>query len=217
MDTDGDGEWLDCRPFASSAWRDDDPRVPGRARRVQDREPRDGAGTDRQLQMVGVRAKLVVRSAVDSSRRLSGDAPRGDGVRILRRLLPSQDIDALLGDITEEAPHRSHLWLWGQIAAVIVVGSFRDIRRHPLLALRAVAVGIAVLAVGALMFEPIIRTSLRLSDLVENAWFRSVDRTLLERLNNTAFLVSVTALFYGGLAASGWVVGRLHRRHGITM
>jgi len=138
-------------------------------------------------------------------------------VRILRRLLPSQDIDALLGDITEEAPHRSHLWLWGQIAAVIVVGSFRDIRRHPLLALRAVAVGIAVLAVGALMFEPIIRTSLRLSDLVENAWFRSVDRTLLERLNNTAFLVSVTALFYGGLAASGWVVGRLHRRHGITM
>ena len=138
-------------------------------------------------------------------------------MRILRRLLPSQDIDALLGDITEEAPHRSHLWLWGQIAAVIVVGSFRDIRRHPLLALRAVAVGIAVLAVGALMFEPIIRTSLRLSDLVENAWFRSVDRTLLERLNNTAFLVSVTALFYGGLAASGWVVGRLHRRHGITM
>ncbi len=51
-------------------------------------------------------------------------------MRLLKRLLPSQDIDALLGDIVEESRRRSRLWYWSQI-----VGS----RRRRLVARRAEA------------------------------------------------------------------------------
>jgi hypothetical protein len=47
----------------------------------------------------------------------------------IKRLLPSQDIDALLGDIAEEAPRRSRLWHWCQLLAIVVVASWRDARR----------------------------------------------------------------------------------------
>jgi len=136
---------------------------------------------------------------------------------ILERLLPSQDLDALLGDITEEARRRSGLWYWGQIAAVIVVGSFRDVRRHPLMALRAIAVGFAALVVMALMFQPILYGLLHLTDAVENIWFRSLDHAQRDTFGFSVVLVSVVPMFYGGLAASGWVVGRFHRAHGITL
>jgi hypothetical protein len=66
---------------------------------------------------------------------------------LLERLLPSQDIDALLGDIDEEARRRSPFWYWGQIVAAIVVGSYRAVRKHPFLALRAVGVGLLTLVV----------------------------------------------------------------------
>jgi hypothetical protein len=59
---------------------------------------------------------------------------------MLERLLPSSDIDALLGDIAEEAPRRSRVWYWSQLFAVVVVASWRDVRAHTLLALRAFAV-----------------------------------------------------------------------------
>ena len=62
---------------------------------------------------------------------------------MLRRLLPSHDIDALLGDIAEESRRRSRLWLWMQLAAVLIVGSWHDVRKHRLLALRAVSTGFA--------------------------------------------------------------------------
>jgi hypothetical protein len=135
----------------------------------------------------------------------------------LHRLLPSHDIDALLGDIAEEARHRTRLWYRAQIVAVILVGSWRDIRRHPWLALRAVGVGIAALAVVALVFQPILDTVLRLSDVFQTVWLGSLSRAQRETFGVAVFFVSVTLLFYGGLAASGWIVGRLHREHGITL
>jgi hypothetical protein len=135
----------------------------------------------------------------------------------IEQLLPSEDLAALLGDITEEARHRSTLWYWGQITALLVVGSWRDVRRHPLMALRAIGSGIAALGVIALMFEPILTGVLHLTDSILNNWFPSLARTQTETLRVGVFFVSVTLLFYGGLAASGWIVGRLHRRHGITL
>jgi hypothetical protein len=66
--------------------------------------------------------------------------------QLLQRLLPSQDIDALLGDITEEALQRSRLRYWGQVCAPPVVGSWHDVRRHPALALRAVGIGLFTLS-----------------------------------------------------------------------
>src|SRR5512138_2858613 len=88
----------------------------------------------------------VAGIASSDSRRISRHAPAdGDRMTMLKRLLPSQDIDSLLGDIAEEAPRRSRRWYWSQLLAVVVVASWRDARRHPWLALRAIATGFAAL------------------------------------------------------------------------
>lgn len=131
--------------------------------------------------------------------------------QLLQRLLPSPDIEALLGDITEEARHRSRVWYWAQLVAVVVVGSWRDVRRHPVLALRAIGVGLATLVV---LFAPafvLLRVVRVLSDggyylgpywltLPSNAF-----RWLPSLVNTLAF------------AASGWTIVRFHRSHGIAM
>ena len=65
----------------------------------------------------------------------------------LHRLLPSHDIDALLGDIAEERSRRSRFWYWSQLLAIVVVASWRDIRNHPPIALRAIVTGFATLTV----------------------------------------------------------------------
>ena len=48
----------------------------------------------------------------------------------------------MLGDITEESRRRSRLWYWSQLLAVLLVGSWRDVRRHKGLAFRATVTGI---------------------------------------------------------------------------
>src|SRR5262249_13815668 len=83
------------------------------------------------------------RVAPDNRGRLARHASREDGMTALKRLLPSHDIDALLGDIAEERPRRSRFWYWSQLLAIVVVASWRDIRNHPLVALRAIVTGFA--------------------------------------------------------------------------
>jgi len=131
--------------------------------------------------------------------------------RLLKRLVPTQDFDALLGDITEETPHRSRLWYWTQLAAAFVVGSWRDIRRHPPLALRAIGIGIATLVVVLAPASAMLRVVRVLSEggyylgpywltLPPNAF-----RWLPAVVNPLAF------------AGSGWAIVRVHRAHGITL
>lgn len=125
--------------------------------------------------------------------------------------MPSQDLTALLGDITEEGRHRSTLWYWGQIVATLVVASSRDVRNHPLLALRVLGVGIATLVVAFAPASAMLRVVRVLSEggyylgpywltLPPNAfrWFPGLVNTL-------------------GFAASGWMIARFHRSHGIAM
>jgi hypothetical protein len=129
----------------------------------------------------------------------------------IRSLLPSADIDALLGDINEEAPRRSRIWYGAQLAAVLVVGSMRDVGKHPVLALRAIAVGVLALVVAVSSAPPMLRVVRVLSEggyyvgpywltLPPNAfrWFPGV-------FNTVAF------------AAIGWTIARFHRDHGIAM
>ena len=66
-------------------------------------------------------------------------------MRFFARLLPSHDIDALIGDILEESHRRSRIWRWYQLVALVVVISGRVVRAHPILTLRAIAIGVAVL------------------------------------------------------------------------
>ena len=70
--------------------------------------------------------------------------PRFAG-RLLKRLVPAQNHDALLGDLSEEYQRRrSVTWYFLQILSAVVVGSWKDIRSHQLLAGRAAAVGLFV-------------------------------------------------------------------------
>jgi hypothetical protein len=132
-------------------------------------------------------------------------------VRILRRLLPSQDIDALLGDITEEARRRSRLWYWSQLLAVVAVASWKDIRRHPLLALRAIAVGIATLVVMLAPASALVRVVRVLS---EGGYYVGPYWLTLPPNAIRWLPVLVNAL---GFAASGWTIARVHRAHGVAM
>src|SRR5215469_9094241 len=61
---------------------------------------------------------------------------------LLRHLATSRSIEAISGDIDERYGRgRSRVWYWRQAAVVIVVSTFKDIRNHKLLTLRALIVG----------------------------------------------------------------------------
>jgi hypothetical protein len=131
-------------------------------------------------------------------------------VTLLERLLPSQDIDALLGDIDEEARRRSPFWYWGQIVAAIVVGSYRAVRQHPFLALRAVGVGLLTLVVVFAPASPLLRVVRVLSEsgyYVGPYWLT---------LPPNAFRYLPALVNMLGFAASGWMIARVDREHGIA-
>ena len=133
-------------------------------------------------------------------------------------LLPSADIDALLGDIAEDSRRRSRVWYAAQIVAVVVVGSWRDIRRHPFLALRAVGIGVAAfIALLWFMLGLGLGHVLELTSNVENAWFRSIDPVQLRKFDTAFYFAWSALLWYVALVGSGWIVARVNRKHGIAL
>jgi hypothetical protein len=134
--------------------------------------------------------------------------------RLLKRLVPAQDHDALLGDLSEEYQRRRSLsWHWLQILAAIVVGSWKDTRAHWVLTLRAIAVGAALFWMAGL---------LHLRDRL--AYFQV--ELIYGSSNRPHHWLSVFGphtLVFSGLifvvlfSASGWVIVRLHRAHGIAL
>ncbi len=114
----------------------------------------------------------------------------------LKRLLPSEEIDALLGDIAEEAPRRSRIWYWSQLLAIVVVASWHDTRKHPWLALRAIATGFVALTVC-------FGVALAVGRVLWLLW-----------PYDPLGVVATNAL---GFALSGWAIVRFHRVHGIAM
>src|SRR5215475_7008908 len=61
---------------------------------------------------------------------------------LLRHLATSRNIEAISGDLDERYGHgRSRVWYWRQVAVAIIVSTFKDIRNHKLLTLRALIVG----------------------------------------------------------------------------
>jgi len=134
-------------------------------------------------------------------------------MNVLKRLLPSQDIDALLGDITEEKRLRSSLWYWGQIAAVIIVASFRECRRHPLLTLRATSVGFVAMAAYISLWVELLHGLQQLA-------YAFPDAFSFNQLNDVArrsIVAGVWLMFLAGFSLCGWLVGLLHQRHGIAL
>jgi hypothetical protein len=66
---------------------------------------------------------------------------------LLRTFGSGASIDALIGDLVEEARGRSAWWVWGQALTAIVVTAAAEIRVHPVLTLRAVGTGLASVAI----------------------------------------------------------------------
>ena len=136
---------------------------------------------------------------------------------MLERLLPSRDIGALLGDIAEEAPRRSRLWYWSQLFAVVVVASWRDARKHPWLALRAIATGGATLTAYFGTVQLIGRVIRVLSNggyYLAGHWLTLPSRPLPSPPYDVLTVLAINAV---GFLISGWAIVRLHRSHGIAM
>jgi len=134
----------------------------------------------------------------------------------LKRLLPSHDIDALLGDVAEEQSRRSRLWYWSQLLAIVVVASWRDVRSYPLIALSAFATGCVALTVyfGAVML--IGRVILVLSNggyYVSGYWLTLPNPPGPPHPYDVVIVIAINAL---GFVLSGWAIVRLHRDHGIA-
>jgi len=138
-------------------------------------------------------------------------------MRFLRRLLPSQDIDALLGDIAEESQHRSRLWYWSQLLAIVVVASWRDARSRPLIALRAVATGCVALSIyfgGVVLIGRVIRVLSNGGYYVAGHWLTLPHSPGPPPPYDTLAALAINAL---GFVLSGWAIVRLHRAFGIAM
>jgi hypothetical protein len=149
--------------------------------------------------------------------------PPAFAARLLRRLVPAQDHDALLGDLYEEYQRRRSLaWYWLQTLAAIAVGSWKDIRTHWLLALRAVGTGIAsslvYFAASALMASLISAGLRRLGEgiLVGSHWIHW--RNNWQPATPLLLAIDVFALlFYVGFLVRGRMLGRPHGSYGILL
>jgi hypothetical protein len=135
----------------------------------------------------------------------------------LKRLLPSCDIDALLGDIAEERSRRSPVWYWCQLLAIVVVASWRDVRRHPLLALRAIATGFVALTLyfgGVQLIGRVINVLTNGGYYVAGHWLRLSRPPGPPPPYDAMVVIAIIAL---GFISSGWAIVRFHRAHGIAM
>ena len=143
--------------------------------------------------------------------------PPAFAARLLKRLVPTEDHDALLGDIVEEAPRRSRLWYWSQLLAIVVVASWHDTRKHPWLALRAIATGGVALTLyfgGVQLIGRVIVVLTNGGYYVAGHWLRLSNPPGPPPPYDKVAVLAINAL---GFLLSGWAVVRLHRAHGIAM
>lgn len=129
-------------------------------------------------------------------------------IHVLQRLSPQAD--ALAGDLQEEfGSGRSVLWVWRQVIVAIVVSSVRDLRDHKLLTLKALMMGYGTSWLCVRLTVPWRR--------VLNGWV--LDQLIITLGSHPFVMLWATDLHRYPVtmiagAASGWVVGRLHREHG---
>ena len=128
---------------------------------------------------------------------------------LLERLASGEKRESLVGDLIEQYQDgRSASWYWRQALGSIVTGAASGVRDHKLLALRAVAIGLASMwAFGALA-----RFLLQILWVLSSGgvyfgshWIR-LDYEWIRYRVYIAFLLTLL-----GSAGSGWIVGRFHR------
>jgi hypothetical protein len=138
--------------------------------------------------------------------------------RLLKRLVPGQDHDALLGDLCEECQRgRSIVWYCLQILAAVIVGTLKDIRAHALVAARAIVAG--------LISQQLLVTAIfQFQNVLTGAGFMWGDRWIgLPRYwhwpsyTSWSFAATFHGLQVAGVAMIGWIIVRPHRGHGVTL
>jgi hypothetical protein len=128
----------------------------------------------------------------------------------------------LLGDLVEQyARGQSRTWFWRQTVTAAFVCSLRDVREHKRLTLTAVLMGSGLMFIGtAVLGEPLSRIirSWMLYRVIP-AWMESAFPPPAALPFFGLWVLDLTS--YAPLAAvgtaSGWVVGRLYRQHGVFM
>jgi hypothetical protein len=170
---------------------------------------------------------------------MRSNQPPGIARWLLRHFGSSSNNEAVIGDLNERYLHgQSRVWYWRQVAVAIVVSTFKDIRNHKLLTLRALIVGWLVfwflwarlVQYGVPFIEPA-------TQAVVEALYKSLFavRSLFERgvagpadyfefmsfVRSAGHVENVVWFFYAAFPIlgscivgilSGWIVGRLHRR-----
>jgi hypothetical protein len=127
---------------------------------------------------------------------------------LLKRLGSGPNNDALIGDLAEEYGRgRSRAWYWRQALVAIVVSFCKETRSHSALALRAVAVGWAVIFLyRSLLRAPAMALYAQWSYLPGHTFSNWAVQHFYWYLIHTPVL-----------AFAGWIVARLHRRHQMAM
>jgi hypothetical protein len=119
---------------------------------------------------------------------------------LLKNGLPGSESDHITGDLMEAFQSgRSRIWYWKEVIAAIVIGISKETVKHPLLALRAISFGwgtwfLFYYAVAPKILGPVLKRTFRPSGYPFSSWM-------------LIWLVSSLLV----LAASGWIVARLHR------
>lgn len=112
--------------------------------------------------------------------------------------------DSLVGDIIEEYRcGHSRSWYWKQVTVAIVQSFVKEFRAHPLLAVRAVVIGWSALYLGRLLLGS-------WPDMIASPFNRIVPEEF-DPVGHSGFIWWVC--WIPVTAASGWIVGRFHRRH----
>lgn len=128
---------------------------------------------------------------------------------LLQRMTSGPRRESLIGDLFEQYRHRpSAMWYWRQAITTIVLGMGADLRAHPLLSARSLALGWALYLLCSVPVNWMTRASSEaivqwLSDTGRYSYWSVL---LAGQLSGTLF-VSLACI------AIGFVVGRLHQDH----
>ncbi len=130
---------------------------------------------------------------------------------LLERLASGEKRESLVGDLIEQHRNgRSAWWYWRQSLTAILASAVTDLRAHKLHAIRAVMIGFACMWA----FSALSKFALQILWSLSNGGVYLGDHWL--RLDygwtrhSRYFAALLTTL---GSAASGCIVGRLHREH----
>ncbi len=116
--------------------------------------------------------------------------------------------EPIVGDLLEEyGAGRSRRWFWWQVLSAVAVSVIREIRHHPVLTLRAIATGWAILALLFVLFGDAAADGL--AKLLWN-WDRQMAYGGSQEW--WPFQICTAVVSYAGFAISAWAVARLHGR-----